>query len=245
MQVHLIKTRLANAVAVEYDDRLFVVDVARGCHRQVLGGIEQTCQRPVEDIHLALCTHDDPDHMGGLGALAELCAADVALPFASGSRAHKMMNDPFGSMTRFTTGLAEAMRPRMWNMYANPDRDKAARDLPHYQGGKDTTSEAFAVEPQRLKDGDCIPGFEEWRVIHTPGHSWDSCCYFHEESSSLISGDTLLGSRRKERVVLPAIYANQIHFRKSLAKLKALDIRTVYPGHGMAIHGENLLDDLI
>ena len=244
MKIHLIKTQLANAIAVEYPRGLFVIDVARGCHRQVLGGVEDVTGRSIEDITLVTCTHDDVDHMGGIWRLSDLTGADIALPHASGSAAIKIANDPFGNLTRFGTGLLEMTRPRMWNMYANPGRAKAAGRLPKYQGEESGTLPADRLEPLRLKDGDTLPGFEEWEVLHTPGHSWDSCCYYHKESGSLVSGDTLLGSRKKSRLVLPAIYANRLHFTKTLNRLRTLDIRAVYPGHGMVIEGENLLADL-
>jgi glyoxylase-like metal-dependent hydrolase (beta-lactamase superfamily II) len=243
MKTHLIKTRLANAIAVEYDSGLFIVDVAVQCHRTVLGYVEQTLERPITDIKLVVCTHDDPDHMGGIFALAGLCGARIAAPFASGLPARKFLNDPFGAFFRAGTGFAEAFRPRMWNMYANSQRSKSASDLPQYVGdeGKVKLSED---DIRRLKNNDLMPGFNDWRVVHTPGHSWDSCCYYHKKTGTLITGDTLLGSRKKAKVVLPAIYANRLHFSQSLAKLKELDIQAVYPGHGGVIEGGDLLRGL-
>ena len=43
-----------------------------------------------------------------------------------------------------------------------------------------------------LKEGDEpeIPGFKV-RVLHTPGHTQGSCCYYFYEDKMLISGDTL------------------------------------------------------
>lgn len=243
MKIHLVKTRLANAYIIDYPNEMFVVDVAVGCHRYVLGFVEETLGRSVEEISLAACTHDDIDHMGGIEDLAELSGAQIAVPYASGDMVHKFLNDPFGGMMRATTGFREAFRSRTWEMYANPERDAAARLHPHYEGEPlDEATKAPPQKPLRLKDGGTLPGFVDWQIIHTPGHSWDSCCYFHQESGSLISGDTLLGSRRQERVVLPAIYANRLHFSKTLAKLKEMDIRAVYPGHGKVIEGENLLE---
>ncbi len=245
MKIHLVKTRLANAFIIDYPDRMFVVDVAIRCHRYVLGFVEETLGRPIEHISLVTCTHDDIDHMGGIEDLAELSGAQIAVPYASGDLVHKFLNDPFGGMIRATTGFREAFRPRSWRMYANPDRDAAAAARPHYRGTPPgDTSEAAQQKPVRLKDRDVLPGFGDWRILHTPGHSWDSCCFYHEESGSLISGDTLLGSRRRERVVLPAIYANRLHFSQTLTKLKELDIRAVYPGHGKIIEGENVLERL-
>ena len=96
----------------------------------------------------------------------------------------------------------------------------------------------------RLKHHRELPGFPGWQVIHTPGHSWDSVCYFHAASGSLISGDTLLGSGSKGRLVAPSVYANPLQMARTLRRLKALHPTAVYPGHGSQFEGKGLLDHL-
>ena len=54
-------------------------------------------------------------------------------------------------------------------------------------------AEAMTVKPDiLLHDGDelDLAGFHI-RVIHTPGHTAGSCCYYFEEEKILIAGDTL------------------------------------------------------
>lgn len=244
MKIHLVKTRYANAYVVSYEETAFVIDVASGSQRYVLGFVEETLKRPVGAITLVACTHDDRDHMGGIEKLAELCGATLAVPYASGDAIHKLMNDPFGGVIRATTGFREALRARNRGMYLNRERDAAAKLNPRYEGSLIGEAPVAPGRALRLKDGDSLPGFQDWVILHTPGHSWDSCCYFHKETGSLISGDTLLGSRKQERVVKPAIYSNRLHFARTLTMLKSLDIRAVYPGHGKVIEGYNLLDGL-
>ena len=51
----------------------------------------------------------------------------------------------------------------------------------------------FVLTPDILvKDGDELDyaGFS-CKVLHTPGHTWGSCCYYFPEEKLLISGDTL------------------------------------------------------
>lgn len=244
MEIHLVKTRYANAYVVSYEETAFVIDVASGSQRYVLGFVKETLKKPVDTITLVACTHDDRDHMGGVEKLAELCDATLAFPYASGDALHKLINDPFGGLTRATTGFREALRARNRGMYINPRRDAAAKLNPHYDGNRVGEPPSAPRRALRLKDKERLPGFEDWAILHTPGHSWDSCCYFHEKTGSLISGDTLLGSRKQERVVKPAIYSNRLHFARTLSRLKSLDVRAVYPGHGKVIEGRNLLDHL-
>ena len=61
---------------------------------------------------------------------------------------------------------------------------------------------------------------------------------------SLVAGDTLLGSHKKGRVVLPSIYSNPRQTGWTIRKLKGLNPVHIYPGHGRSFHGEGLLDHL-
>lgn len=233
MHIHQVKTRLVNSYVVEYPDRLLVMDVAVGCHRYVLGFIEQVLGRSVHDVKLVVCSHDDPDHMGGLRALAHLCGAPVAVPYASGRGGVKWRHDPAGSVVRFWTALQEAFRPRTWEMYLNPERTRQARRQPRFDRMAEVMPQRRAVRADfRLLDGQVLPGFDDWRVVHTPGHTWDSSCFFHPGSGSLLSGDTLLGSAKQGALVTPSIYSNRRHMLRTLHKLHGLGVAQVYPGHG-------------
>lgn len=239
MQVHLVKTRLVNSYVVEYADKLLVIDVASGCHRYVLGFITETLKRQPEDVALVCCTHDDPDHIGGVKALAKLCHSDMGIPYASGSLLRKTWHDPTGMPFRFVTSVREALRPRAWKMYANAERNRHARQQAFYSGAVKPATDARAR--LQLKGGYTLPGFDDWQLVHTPGHSWDSCCFYHQTSDSLVSGDCLLGSAQQGQLVTPAIYSNPIQMRRTLRHLKSLKLKKVYPGHGSIITGENLL----
>lgn len=79
---------------------------------------------------------------------------------------------------------------------------------------------------QRIKVGED----EELEVIHTPGHTPGGICLYEPISKSLFSGDTVfpngsIGRTDFEGGSLSALTA-------SVSKLAALDIKTLYPGHG-------------
>jgi len=242
MKIHLVKTRLVNSYVVEYADRLLVIDVAIKCHRYVLGFIEQELKRPISDVELVICTHDDADHMGGVSALAQLCDADVAIPFASGRARHKLINNPTGSITRLRTSFRESFRARAWDMYFNKERNQAASKQAKFKKTEEhSISSAKLKIDYRLKGRGAIPGFDDWQVVHTPGHSWDSCCYYHRPTSSLITGDTLLGSGKENRLVVASIYSSRRQTLRTLDKLSKLEINRVYPGHGSVISGTRLI----
>lgn len=79
-----------------------------------------------------------------------------------------------------------------------------------------------------LTDGKML--FEEWRVIHTPGHTKGCCCLYNEKEKMLISGDTLFYGTWG-RTDLPG--GSEVEIMHSLVALKEKipgDTK-VYPGH--------------
>ena len=78
-----------------------------------------------------------------------------------------------------------------------------------------------------VSEGDEINGF---RVLHTPGHTEGSVCYYKEQENILFSGDTLF---RRSRGRTDLIGGNEEKLMKSLKRLITLPKETkVYPGHG-------------
>ncbi len=71
----------------------------------------------------------------------------------------------------------------------------------------------------------------ELLVIHTPGHTKGSVCFYHEESQCLITGDTLF-KESVGRTDLPT--GNSHTIQKSITErlFKLDDAVKVYPGHG-------------
>jgi glyoxylase-like metal-dependent hydrolase (beta-lactamase superfamily II) len=65
-------------------------------------------------------------------------------------------------------------------------------------------------------------------ILHTPGHSDDSLCVFLPESGTIFSGDTLIRISDNQGTY-PQSYVD------TLERLAGLDIKTIYPGHGLPI----------
>lgn len=83
-----------------------------------------------------------------------------------------------------------------------------------------------------FKDGECctLAGMT-FKVIHTPGHTQGSCCYYFEEAGILISGDTLF-CESVGRTDFPTGSSRKI-IESITTKLSVLPENTkVYPGHG-------------
>ena len=79
--------------------------------------------------------------------------------------------------------------------------------------------------PQNIKQA-----LSNWQVLHTPGHTEGSCCFYNEVEQTFVSGDTLF-FRSWGRTDL--IGGNERKIHQSLAKImeKCEEETKVYPGH--------------
>ena len=243
MEIHQVKTRYSNTYVIEQSDAILVVDVASRCDGFVLKFITETLDRSIFDVKLVICTHDDPDHIGGVAALAQSCHAIAAIPFASKRPHIKLYQNPLGPIVRIATTTREAFRKRSRQMYMSSQRNARYQHVHNYHLETESAKQ-FLMPKFRLTHGNELRGFPGWKAIHTPGHSQDSLCFFHEPTRCLLTGDTILGSGTKGHVVSPAIYDSPIEMRRTIRKLKELDPAQIFPGHGKIFSGEQLLDHL-
>lgn len=73
-------------------------------------------------------------------------------------------------------------------------------------------------------------GDGQLRVLHTPGHSPDHCCFFDEQTGDLYCGDL---ARAGGTVVIPATRGgNLADYLESLRLVKRLAPKRLLPGHG-------------
>ena len=86
-------------------------------------------------------------------------------------------------------------------------------------------------EASPLADGQKLTcGEQEWIVIHTPGHSLGSVCFYNEREKKLLSGDTLFKGTMGN-VSFPT--SDPMLMKETLLRLCELPAETsVYPGHG-------------
>lgn len=86
-------------------------------------------------------------------------------------------------------------------------------------------------------DGVLQMGGTAWQVIHTPGHASMQTIFHQPETRQLLSADMLLAVTPTPVVEQPPPGAGRRVpalplFVRSLAVVEALDVATVYPGHG-------------
>lgn len=87
-------------------------------------------------------------------------------------------------------------------------------------------SPSLAGVDRTVHDGETIRmGDRVFEVIHTPGHSSDSICLFNQGEGVLFAGDSPL-------IITSPEGSYEAGFQAALEKLCALDVRTIYFGHG-------------
>lgn len=171
----------------------------------LLAELERTGGRP----DLVVLTHAHGDHVGGLGALA-------GIPLA----AHEADADLLAS------GLMA--RP----MVPAPHCPDHLREM--VASGQPQEIDPVHVD-HRLSDGGALPGFEEVRVVHTPGHSAGHIALLWEHAGGiLIAGDA---AANQGALLGPPVGEDLALADASLRRLAELPFECAVFGHGEPIAG--------
>jgi glyoxylase-like metal-dependent hydrolase (beta-lactamase superfamily II) len=92
------------------------------------------------------------------------------------------------------------------------------------------------VADRKLHEGDAIAGF---RVLHVPGHTDGSIALLRDDGV-LLSGDALLGDRHGGlQPPEPGLSLDPARASESEARLRALPLTLVLPGHGKPARAEH------
>ncbi len=93
------------------------------------------------------------------------------------------------------------------------------------------------IDIESLQSGQRLScGGAELEVVHTPGHSPGSIALVDHESRSAVVGDTVFCDGGVGRWDLPGGDLRQL--MESLGRLKNLDLKNMYPGHGGYAEGD-------
>ncbi|MRH43510.1 MBL fold metallo-hydrolase [Aquibacillus halophilus] len=100
-----------------------------------------------------------------------------------------------------------------------------------------------------------IPFLEEWKYIHTPGHSPGHIVLFRERDRTLITGDAIVTENPESAVAifipLQKVYGPPAYFtsnwddaEQSAKKLAELEPEVLLTGHGLPMEGDILREQL-
>jgi glyoxylase-like metal-dependent hydrolase (beta-lactamase superfamily II) len=89
---------------------------------------------------------------------------------------------------------------------------------------------SFLLQEGELRVDDMI-----FQVLHTPGHSPGSICFYWGEKKALFSGDVIF-QQGLGRTDLPGGNGDQM--KESIRRLSQLDVEILLPGHGNVVSGK-------
>jgi hydroxyacylglutathione hydrolase len=81
-------------------------------------------------------------------------------------------------------------------------------------------------------------GKTDLEIVHTPGHSPGSICFYAEDTKMLICGD-LVFEQGVGRTDLP--FGNMEALKSSIETVSTLETELLLPGHGAILEGQNII----
>lgn len=174
-----------------------------------------------------ILTHGHFDHVGAVKQLAEewnvpIYAHPLEIPYLTGKSAYPPPDPSVG-------GGAMASMSFLY--------PKGPIDVSDYV--------------EKLPDDNSIPGFPEWKYVHTPGHTAGHISLYREQDKVLIAGDAFVTTKAESAICalsgLPSLSGppkyltpNWAAAKVSVMKLAALDPEIVASGHGKPMQGEEM-----
>lgn len=214
MQIHRLSGYIQEIYLVAYPHGLLLLDGMSRCDIDMLRHyITGTLGRPFTDLKLVVVTHMHPDHAGAAQALRKRTGCAIASAnqkqqwYGGIHGTGKLIIDMY--LAHWMAGKMNKPRRNIWYWpYLRPD--------------------------YRLNHGDVLPGFEDWCILATPGHTDRDLSVYHAQSGTVYTGDLILKLKRGLAVPFPVFLPEA--YRDSLHHIAALNPATLLLAHGGTIH---------
>lgn len=213
MEIKHLALGMVNAYLVKTDNHCILVDTGLAMGRSKF---EQALAREniaPTDINLVVITHGDLDHTGNCAYLQKKYGLKIAMHDADAALCRTGKTN--FNRRRKASLLSNILRPLMTTLILKPMMKKFPL--------KTFEPDLILSDGQNLRQF----GFDA-TVFHIPGHSMGSIGIL-TTGGDFFSGDTI-NNRKKPTVA--DIVENETALAASLEKIKAMNIKKVFPGHG-------------
>ena len=205
-KIKIIELDFVNVFLVKAKDGFVLIDTGMPYHWERLEEELIALGCLFSKLKLVIITHGDRDHIGNCAKFQEKYKAKIAMHEADAFMAESGI---------FLKRKVRTLAGRILILLSRLRRQKISLQK---------------FKPDILvKDGQDLEeyGFSA-KIIHLPGHTKGSIGILTEEGD-LFAGDTLVNSKKPDIAIF---VDNFQELKNSIEKLKKLNIKKVYPGHG-------------
>ena len=205
-----------NCYIIRTDSGFFMIDSGLSFSRKAVneGLIDAGC-RPGE-LKLVILTHGDIDHTGNCIFLRKEYDAKIAVQQSESKALEK--GNIVGNRKRNTRFFFRVVLAPLWKLIGHP----------------------FKPDLFLSDNEDLSPYGLNAKVIYTPGHTMGSISILTAEGD-FFCGDFLNYGKYPK---VNSLVDDEEEMAASVAKLKTLNTRKIYPGHGQAFTMEELLKNI-
>jgi glyoxylase-like metal-dependent hydrolase (beta-lactamase superfamily II) len=212
-----------------------VVDVGSVTdHERIFAALRWLGRSPAQ-IRCVVPTHLHMDHIIGIDSLA----VQLGVPVVLGQVAYEAVTQ--GRTLRFPRGLHVLRALPTYVMQGAPVGALADWQVGLEFGFPWSKNRFRAPLVPTLETDHSVLGLEGWTVLHTPGHADDAVCFYHEGARFLVADDTVRNFSGGEWNPLGC---DRGAYERTKARLRQLDVQTVFPGHGPVIEGDDAIRQL-
>jgi glyoxylase-like metal-dependent hydrolase (beta-lactamase superfamily II) len=211
MKIHQLNGYIQAIYLVEYKHGLLLLDGCCRCDvKTVCNFISRELKRPITELKTVVVTHMHPDHAGGAHLFRKITGCQIV-------SANKMTH-----WYRGLNGLLMHWIDMILSIYVGKRIKQGVRNVYYSRKLKADI---------KLKDGDNIPGFEDWSVIATPGHTDRDLSVLHKSKNWMYVADLIIKLKNKKFIApFPVFHPNK--YKNSLNHVKNLAPRQVLLAHG-------------
>lgn len=209
-EIHSFEGYIETLYIAEYFDKLLLLDGGGKPDIETIENfITQTLNRPMDDLKLIVSTHMHPDHAGA----ATFLRTKYNIPIAA-----------YFEADQWYEGFAGNIQQRLDNFLASYVVRKKKNIKKSFKFPRKIHADFL------LHDADKLPFFDDWQIIHAPGHTSHMFVVYNQSQKILYAADVLLLVNKKCQLPFPVEL--KVFGKQTLLKLSELEVKNLLMAHG-------------